>query len=698
MVGEQRFQRSGDLAIALFVVLVAALLLVPLPTPLLDLLLVLNLSVSLLLLLAGLYMPNALSMLTFPTLLLLTTLFRLGLNVASTRLILSQADAGRVIEAFGTILIRGEVVVGLIIFTIITVVNFIVIARGASRVSEVAARFTLDALPGKQMAIDSDLRAGVLTPEEAQLKRDELRRESQLYGSMDGAMKFVQGDAIAGFFIILTNIFGGMYVGIANGMSFAEAVNTYTVLTVGDGLVSQIPALLISICAGIVVTRVSSRENATLGSDLRAQLLSKPTTLAIAGIILVGLGSIPSLPTLPFLIVGGGFLGIAGTLVYSQRVSLEPRATTTPVLGAGTGTLLGLPRGDGVEVEMAPLVLSLDSGTLFRLYRMNSMRYREWWNEFRSLVFEDTGLPLPEPVIREDAESAPATFRISLRGNNVLQGTLPLDAVMVEMNPLHAAAFGLEVIAPIEHPVDGSAVFWGVHSPMLRRIVEAARIRTHDFMQYLGLCTVGHLLDHPEDVLGLPEVHSALKAIEKKHPGMIEDAFGKSALNVSRFTEIVQELVRQRVNVRDLRQIVELVAAFCVSQGVEDGDVDVHEVVSFIRRSRRHQLVGRYLSSRGTLRVVCLDDEVDEILEAAELGHGGLELSPADYQGMRESLSAIEQPVRARGLLPVVLMCRSELRPKLIQLVRALGMWLPVLGADEVEPQVVLESLGTVRR
>lgn len=696
MALQNRFQRSGDVAIALFVVLVAALLLVPLPTPLLDLLLVLNLSISLLLLLAGLYMPNALSMLTFPTLLLLTTLFRLGLNVASTRLILSQADAGRVIEAFGTLLIRGEVVVGLIIFTIITIVNFIVIARGASRVSEVAARFTLDALPGKQMAIDSDLRSGLLTPEEAQIKRDELRRESQLYGSMDGAMKFVQGDAIAGFFIILTNIVGGIYVGISNGMSIADAVNTYTVLTVGDGLVSQIPALLISICAGIVVTRVSSRENATLGADVRAQLLSRPATLGLAGGILLILGAVPGLPWFQFFAVGIAFLGLAGAIYYSQRVSVRHQSGTAAAVGGGA-SLLGLPRPDGLEVENSSVVVALDAATLFRLYRMNAIRYRDWWGEFRAATYDDIGIPVPDPAIREDSDTPPLTFRIVIRGTQVMQETLPLDAALIEMNPLHAHAFGLEVISSTVHPIDGSEVFWGVQSPTLRKVIEASKVRSYDFMQYIGLKIVGYLLDHPEDVLGLPEVHGFLKLIEKKHPGMIEDAFGKNALNVSRFTEVVQELVRQRVGVRDLRQIVELVASYCVSASVEGGDLDVQDVVSFIRRARRHHLVGKYLSARGTLKVVSLDDEVDELLEEAEVTDATVQLAPADFQGIAASLLALEEPLRTRGLLPVVLLCRSELRPKLLRIVRSLGLWLPILGADEVEPSVTLETLGVVK-
>ena len=352
--------RHSDVIVALFVVAITTMLLIPLPTGLLDFLLAINISVGLLLLLVGLYTPNALTLLAFPSLLLLTTLFRLGLNVASTRLILSQADAGRVIDAFGTFLIQGELVVGVIIFVIITIVNFIVIAKGSARVSEVAARFALDALPGKQMAIDLDLKSGLIDSREAHERREQLRRESQLYGSMDGAMKFVQGDAIAGFFIILTNVIGGMYLGISDGMSFADAIQTYTRLTIGDGLVSQIPALLISVCAGIVVTRVSSADDATLGADVEEQLFAKPGTLLFSGLLLVLIGLFPGLPWAPFILVGGIFIVSSMLLKRSSRrmPSYVPVKVEYPTQARALPSSL---EAADVTVSETQLILMLDS-------------------------------------------------------------------------------------------------------------------------------------------------------------------------------------------------------------------------------------------------------------------------------------------------------------------------------------------------
>jgi type III secretion protein V len=274
--------RYKDGIFAVFVLAIAAALIVPLPTPLLDLLITLNVGLSFLLLLVCLYIPTPLSLLTFPSILLLSTLFRLALNVASCRLILSNGDAGTVIHAFGTFLIRGELIVGFIIFFIITAVNLLVISRGAGRVAEVAARFALEGLSGNQVAIDSDLRTGLLTAEEAHKRRDGLRQESQLYGAMDGAMRFVQGDSLAGIIIIAANLVGGLYLGVQGGLDFASALQKYSILTVGDGLVSQIPALLTAICAGILVTRVEGDSQKSLGSDLVHQMFGKPSMVGWA--------------------------------------------------------------------------------------------------------------------------------------------------------------------------------------------------------------------------------------------------------------------------------------------------------------------------------------------------------------------------------------------------------------------------------
>lgn len=688
--------RRSDLALALFVVAITAMLLVPLPTPLLDVLLAANISFALLLLLVGLYMPNALALLAFPSLLLLTTLFRLALNVASTRLILSQADAGRVIEAFGTFLIRGEVVVGVIIFSIITVVNFIVVARGASRVSEVAARFALDALPGKQMAIDSDLRAGLLRPDEAQRRREELRKESQLYGAMDGAMKFVQGDAVAGFVIILTNIVGGLYLGVSSGMGVAEAVQTYTVLTVGDGLVTQIPALLISICAGIVVTRVSSGENSTLGTDVGAQLFTRPGTVAFSGAVLFVIATLPGVPTPPFLFVGVCFLGVAAALYRRQSRT----GVVAPVMGEFTGAALGLGGGAVGELsgpEESRIVVALDATVLMRLYRTHAERYAAWWSELQNDFSSDVGIAMPGVSVIADDRVAVGGYRIVVNGTIAEEGVVPLDAVLVEMAPDSAESLGLDIVEPTEHPLGGQRVFWARQSAGSSAITEAARVRAFDFFEYLGLRVVAFLLRHPEEIFTLTEMHALLKVVENRHPGLLADVFRRNFLNVARFTEVFQELVREGVSVREYRQIIEAIATYCSRySSLEEDEFDLHEVVAFVRVARRRQFVSRLLSPRRTLRVVTLDGALERVFEDAAVDAPELPLAidPDALERFGAQLDAIVGPVKLRGILPVVVLCSRELRHKVLNFLRTSNRAVGVVTFEELDPTIGIEPIG----
>ena len=323
----QTIGRYSDLLMAGLVVIIISMLIIPVPPVMLDLLIVLNMSISVLLLLLAIYIPNALQIASFPSLLLITTLFRLALNVSSTRLILLTAKAGDVIKAFGDFVVQGNLVVGIVIFLILTIINFLVITKGAERVAEVAARFTLDAMPGKQMSIDADLRAGALDMDEARKKRNDLSRESQLFGSMDGAMKFVKGDSIAGLIITAINIIAGIVIGTSMlEMTAADALRVFAILTIGDGLVSQIPALLIAITAGLIVTRVASEEESQhLGKDIAFQLLAQPRAFVIASTLMVLLGLVPGLPTIPFFVLAMMSGGIGYGLIRTKKLKAEGR-------------------------------------------------------------------------------------------------------------------------------------------------------------------------------------------------------------------------------------------------------------------------------------------------------------------------------------------------------------------------------------
>lgn len=688
----------SDFVLTALVVAIAAMLIVPLPTPLLDILLVVNLSFSILLLLVGLYVANSAALYTFPTILLLSTLFRLGLNVASSRLILSEGNAGQVIEAFGTFLIRGEVLVGIIIFSIVTVVNFIVISKGAMRVSEVAARFALDALPGKQLVIDNDARAGVLSAEEARRKRDELRRESQLYGSMDGAMKFVQGDAIAGLFIILVNICGGMFMGVASGQSLPDAIQTYTVLTVGDGLVTQIPSLLTSICAGIIVTRVSSSEASSLSADLRAQLFGQPVVLFVTAGILVVFGLLPGIPALPFMTVG--LIAAAAGLLLARRLRSQGGMELQP---AEFSRMAGLPQPQGVgtdaESDAESIEVWLDSAVLFRSYRNAVPRYIVWWTQFRAALFGDVGLLMPNLRVVTDDLTASSSYRVTHGGVEMFSGRVLPDALLVEISSSQAPMLGLNVLLTEEHPVSGHKVFWTSNSPKIRRMLEAAAIKSYDFFEYIGLRIASFCLHHPEEFLSATDVHSLLRQIEKRHPGLIAEGFGREFVSVPKLVEILQELIRQGISVRDFRAVAEGVASYCSTNGVtldNESTVNAASVVDHIRSGRRRQVLRRFIGPSKSIRVIALSAEVEQVLEEAQLGGKSLPLAlePDTYDALCNGLQAVLKPTLEFGVVPVAILCSEDAKAKVFSVTRGAAKKLFVLTFGELDPGIGVEQIG----
>jgi type III secretory pathway component EscV len=684
--------RYSDLVLMMLVMAIAAMLIVPLPTFMLDLLLVCNLSFAILLLLVGLYVGSSAALFTFPSILLLSTLFRLGLNVASSRLILSQGEAGRVIEAFGTFLIRGEVVVGVIIFCIVTVVNFIVISNGAARVSEVAARFALDALPGKQMMIDNDARAGVISADEARQKRDELRRESQLYGSMDGAMKFVQGDAIAGILIILANIFGGMYMGLASGMNFNDAIQTYTVLTVGDGLVTQIPGLLTSICAGIIVTRVSSSERSSLSSDLHLQLFTQPLTLFVTAGILLVLAVMPGIPLVPFMAAALA-LGAAGA--WSVRQSHA--GSTIDAATRSERSELGVT--SDTESPDHGIIVLLDKAQLYRLYRARVGEYSGEWRDFRDHFAEDSGISLPTLQMRADDLLAPCSYVVSHMGIEMFAGEVPQDAIYVEISSSQAQVFGLPVLKEEEHPATGHKLFWTSRTPAAIAMLKAARIRYHDFLGFIALRIGQAVLQHPEEYVSVTYVHSLLRQIEKKHPGLIADGFGREFVSIPKLTEILQELIRQGISIRDFRAIMESLASFCASNGItteSDSPVDIAEAVHYIRMARRRQIVRRFVGNTPALPVLSMSPEVEQSFEGASADRWStsLAMAPELYDSLLQGLYAVVRPTLQAGSLPVALLCSREVKEKVISFVRISGLNIFVTTLDEIDPAFPVMQMG----
>ena len=686
-------KQGGDIALAVLVLAIIAMLVIPLPTAAIDGLIVLNISVSLLLLLVALYMPSALSLLSFPTLLLLTTLFRLALNVASARLILSQADAGVVIHAFGTFLIRGELFVGLVVFIIVTIVNFLVIAKGASRVSEVAARFVLDALPGKQASIDSDVRAGLMSVEQARGKREEVRKESQLFGAMDGAMKFVQGDAIAGILIIFVNILGGLYMGLSSGMEIGTAAQTYTVLTVGDGLVSQIPALLISICAGIVVTRVSSNEGMTLGKDMFGQLLANPQAVFVTGLLLMVIGLLPGIPFIPFFAVGVIFLSTG----WYWRSS-NPR--TANIVGEDGKLLLPAPNarialsntasaGDEKATDRNELpLLWLELGDQIHQVSNGTAYINRFWKETTQAALSDLGIIFPNLQVRVSSSLAPMQMRLVWQQNEICSDQFIPDVISIPIHPSHARALGFVIAGSDTHPLFNTKTTQSVFGPDTRRLTDACDIPWYDSLQILLLKGARYFFDNPEAILSLGYVFKELTRLEKS--GVFKaESVGSHFLSPAKLTQILTALVRERVSIYNLGSIFETIAEFCAVHRVtlqDETDVALPVLIDFIRAKHSPAVKGRLMSYARHLVAAGVSSEVETVVRKGQFDdfYRTLRLPGATYEDLGKQIKNITSQLSEYGALGIVVLAPAEVRFRISVLMRMLKVYGTVVSPDEI--------------
>jgi type III secretion protein V len=485
--------RHADVALAAFVVLIVAMMIVPLPTFALDILISFNIAVSVTLLLVAIYVSEPLKIATFPTLLLLTTLFRLALEVSATRLILTNANAGEVIRAFGNFVVSGNLVVGAVIFVILTLVQFVVVSKGSERVAEVGARFALDAMPGKQMSIDAELRSGHIDHAEARRRRSVLARESQFFGSMDGAMKFVKGDAIAGMVVLLTNIVGGLVIGVwQRHMDLASAARTFTVLTIGEGLVAQIPALVISTGAGILVTRVSSEEEGGhLGRDVGAQILAYPKALALAAGLMGLLALVPGLPTAPFLVLGAGVGFVAFRLMRAP-------APAPPQAAPGRVEIRS-PLLTPITIELGPGLADAPDGPLIR-DQLPALRER---------LFQETGIPLPAVRVRH-------------------AGSLPAGGYALRLNEVEMAR-GLVV------PENGVAT---------RPPEEVIASHLLELLRRYG-----------HELLGIQETQGLVDALERTHPALVREVVPK-LISPTLLTDVLRRLAEEGISLRSLRQVL----------------------------------------------------------------------------------------------------------------------------------------------
>jgi len=671
-------RRYGDIVLAIAVVAVVAMMILPLPTPLLDVLLATNISLAVLLLLVTLYVPDALRIAAFPTILLVTTLFRLGLNVSTTRLILGQAYAGEVVGAFGDFVVSGNVAVGAVIFLVLTVIQFVVIAKGAERVAEVAARFTLDALPGKQMSVDADLRAGLITADEARARRAALQRESQFYGAMDGAMKFVKGDAIAGIVITLVNIVAGLAIGTLQlGMSAGDAVSTFATLTVGDGLVSQIPALLLSTAAGFVVTRVAAEDPGThLGADIGAQIVGQPKAFLILSALLLGLALVPGLPFGPFVLLAL-FTGLGGWRLRRR----ERRA------GAAAGRETAA-AAEG-PAPVAPVCLELSAGLepLARPGTAAGDALRAALAAARDAAASATGVPIPAVDVRAAPERSDDSYRIRLYDVPFGTGRLPPDRVLALGSAAARGAIG-EAVEPTVIDWSGRAAAW---IPRERAAAaHAAGCATLEPPEVLGEHLRVVLVRHAAQLLGHQEVQDLLDRLEETAPALVR-AVTPKPLPLERLVALLKILVEERISIRDLRRVLES----AVQHGAEK---DPYLLAERVRADLKRTITTALTGGEPRIRVLLVAPEVEDVLRDAirDLGDGPRmvidpDTADAVVRSAREAAAAWPPDDG-----PPVVLTQPEIRRHLWRL---LDLDLPdvrVVSYRELDPAVRIEPAGQI--
>lgn len=598
----EKYTKNTDLFIAFGMLAILAVMIIPLPPFMLDISLTFSLAISILILLVSLYTQRALDFTSFPSLLLMTTLFRLSLNVATTRLILTHGHegekaAGDVIASFANFVVGGNYVIGFIMFVILIVINFIVITKGSGRVAEVAARFTLDAMPGKQMSIDAELNSGHITEAEARKRRRQIEQEADFYGAMDGASKFVRGDAIAGIIITLINIIGGLAIGvIQKGLDVSTAAKYYTMLTIGDGLLSQIPALIISTAAGAIVTRTSNSDK-DMGEEVTSQLLVNPRAVMIAGGVLILMGLVPGLPTVPFLFMGSLLVGLSWVLrKYREETAAEEKkkvdeAATAPKK-ENIETMLPL---DMVELEVGygliNIVESDQSGDL--LERIVSIR-----KQFAL----DLGIVVPSIHIRDNLQLAPGEYRVLIKGNKVGGGTLRPEA-MLAMDPGNVAE-RVEGI-PTKEPAFGLDALW--ISPNRKEDAEIAGYTVVDLPTVMATHLTEIIRSHAHELLGRQEASTLIENFKKSHPKVVEELI-PDLLPLGSVVRVLQSLLKEQVSIRNLLTIFECLA----DEAPRTKDVEV--LTEQVRKSLARGITAKYVTDQGNIPVMTLHPVIEELI------------------------------------------------------------------------------------
>ncbi len=656
-------------------------MIVPIPPALLDILLAVNLAISVLILLAVITLRDTLDLSAFPSLILITTLVRLALNVSSTRLILLDGYAGKVIDTFGAFVIRGSVVVGLVVFLILVVIQFVVITSGAGRVAEVAARFALDAMPGKQMAIDADLAAGMIDEGEARVRRTRIARESDFYGAMDGASKFVKGDAIAGIVIVAINLVGGLVIGVAlNAMAVGEAATTYSLLTVGDGLVTQIPALMVSVATGLLVSRVDDEDD--LGQAVGRQLLRDEGALRLAALVLAAIGLMPGLPKLPFAVLAIGLLvaaarSSAATDAADEGISPTDAATIT-VDPDDPRALIDRMRVEPLELHLAYDILDLtdqDAGGDL-LQRVRALRRQ---------MADELGLVLPAVRTSDDVTLGSATYRILVHGVEVARGTAPRDRVLALPAADDADLGGVPAEETTE-PVFGLRAYWVPTEARGRVSASGATVVDRSAVVVTHLAEVART--RAADLLARQQVQQLVEALRLDEP-LLADEIGTETLPIASLHEVLRELLREQVTIRDLGRIVEAVA----SRARETRGLD--QLVAAARVAVGASIVSR-IAPQGRLAAITIASQLEsELHERVRDIDGTLQLV-LEPERLAPLLASAGRLAAEAGSTPAAVVCGQLLRRPLCRAFAGARVDLPVLAYAELPGHLDLEVIGAI--
>ncbi len=669
----------GDVLFAVAMISIVGIMVVPLPTFLLDILLSFNIAFSLVLLLASIYVTAPLELSVFPSLMLIVTLFRLSLNVASTRLILGQANAGEVISAFGSFVVKGNYVVGLVIFIIIVLIQYIVIVRGTERNAEVSARFTLDAMPGKQMSIDADLNAGLIDDVEAKQRREDITREADFYGAMDGASKFVKGDAIAGIVINLINILGGLAIGVLQqGLPVGEAVRTYTRLTVGDGLVTQVPALIVSTSAGIVVSRAAAESN--LGVDIGRQLFSRYKPLAIVGVTLAVVAFVPGLPTIPFLMLGTAAGGLGYAVMKRKQAARPAEPDETKVKEKKQEALEELAKVDRLE-------LMIGYGLISMIDPAEGGDFLERVKGLRRQVAVDLGLVVPPIRIRDDVKLKPYEYEVRLKGARVTRGEVfPGQFLVIGTKDSLADLEGRET----RDPAFGLPARW--ISAQEKDRAEGLGLTVVEAAVAMGTHLSETIKGYASEILSRQDVSNILDELKRDHPAVVEEAVPQ-AVSLGILHRVMQNLLREQIPIKDVLTVLETVSDY--AQYTKDIDV----LTEYVRAALQRTICNMCESDDGLIYAATADPRIEQMVaDSIQMTKSGVTavLEPGAAQRLVKAVEEVSKTMLANNHRPI-LITSPNVRLALKRLIETSLPRVVVISFSEITTDCEVHSVGMVK-